>query len=185
MIQQALNNPNTNYTINAIVREVGDIKYTEEKGTPFQRIVLDDGQIQQHIKIWQGKGQALNQSHIGQRLQFRIKGYVSTYDNNTYLSGFWNANAQTNQPQGRQLPPQQTRQGAAQQNNEQRDMRIVRGNAVNAVFSATEVPLDKVESYLSRAVQYILTGNFRLATDSTNEPDPDIQEPPTGDDIPF
>lgn len=184
MIQQALNNPNTNYTINAIVREVSDTKYTEEKGTPFQRIQIDDGQIQRQVKIWQGKGQALQQSHIGQRLQFRVKGYVSTFDNNTYLSGFWNANAQTaptNQGQGQ---PQEQRR-TAQQNNEQRDMRIVRGNAVNAVFSATEVPLDKVESYLNRAVQYILTGNFRLATDSSNEPDPDIQEPPTGDDIPF
>lgn len=194
MLQQALNNPNTQYTINGIVREVQDTRYTEDKGTPFQRIQIDDGQMQRQVKIWQGKGQPLNQNQIGQKLQFRVKGYTSTFDNNVYLSGFWNANAQVSQGQPQnQPPPQRAPQGGSrppQQANGQKEMRIVRGNALNAICSATEIPLDMVEQFLNRGVQFILTGNWRPATDRSNapEPDPSIQAPEQGgdeSDIPF
>lgn len=120
MLQQALDNPgSTRYIIKAEVREVGDVEYSQKSGKPFQRIQLNDSQIQRQIKIFQGKGQPLTQQHIGQKEQFSISGYVSTFDNNVYLSGFWQAQGQqqappqrqaTQQPQQAQRPPQQAAQ---------------------------------------------------------------------------
>ena len=66
----------------------------------------------------------------------------------------------------------------------EKEMRIVRGNALNAVMSATEIPADMVKNYLTSSVQWILTGRweFRL----TDKPDKPVESQQAGeDDIPF
>jgi len=106
MLNEALNNPGaTRFQGEAIVREIKEKEFGQTSGKPFQRIQLDDGELQRQVKIFLGTGSALTQVHIGQKLQFSISGYVSTFDNKTYLSGFWN------RPQG-QSPPQQPQQAA-------------------------------------------------------------------------
>lgn len=49
-----------------------------------------------------------------------------------------------------------------QTNNGEREMRIVRGNALNAAMSAAEIPLDMVKDYLLAGVEFILTGKWKL-----------------------
>ena len=46
--------------------------------------------------------------------------------------------------------------------NDQREMRIVRGNALNAVLSAADIPLDQIGNYLLTSVQFILGGEWKL-----------------------
>jgi len=106
MLQQAISNPGrTRYSVLATVREVKQTEFSATSGKPFQRVQLDDGQTQRQVKIFQGNGQPLTQQHVGQRLQFQISGYVSTFDSQVYLSGFWNSNANVQQGQPVQTPP--------------------------------------------------------------------------------
>ena len=78
--------------------------------------------------------------------------------NPQYSGGEWTPPTdQSTLQSGQQAPP-----AAAQQQNGQKEMRIVRGNALNAVMSATTVPSDMISDYLLTSVQFILTGNWIL-----------------------
>jgi len=71
--------------------------------------------------------------------------------------------------------------------NGQREMRIIRGNSLNATMSATQIPLDMVKDYLAAGVQWIMAGTWEL--NPLHKPakriqtEPDAPEP--DDDIPF
>lgn len=188
MLNEALTNPgNARFQGEATVREVKEKEFSQTSGKPFQRIQLDDGELQRQVKIFIGTGSPLTQVHIGQKLQFSISGYVSTFDNKAYLSGFWNSQAA---PQQAPQTPRQGRPAPPQQPNSKKDVDwdgIARGkvrcNVVCAFIQKyggrdQEIPISIIEYW----VDYIMTGqNPRDIPD----PDPSIQEPQSGDDIPF
>lgn len=68
---------------------------------------------------------------------------------------------------------------AGQTNNGEKEMRIVRGNALNAIMSAAAVAGEDIPMFLNLGVQFILTGTW-----PTNEPTT-TDGIPISDDIPF
>ncbi len=75
--------------------------------------------------------------------------------------------------------------GGGQKGDPNRDLHIKRGNALNAVFSATTIPSDLIADYLTAAVNWIDTGKWNVmppnfVPDTSSAP---YQE--DGDDIPF
>lgn len=74
------------------------------------------------------------------------------------------------------------------------NMYIIRGNALNAIFSAADIPLDMVKDYLLAAVQFILSGEWKLTPSTSlskklpSENDDDYDEapfPPKDDGAPY
>jgi len=104
-------NPNQQMTLFAQVQNIGETKYSKN-GHPYQTCTLvDDTGTQRLVKIYQGSGSPLSQSHINQRLRFNLKAYRAP-NGNVYLSGFWQ-NDQA--PQAAPQPaPQAVPQPAAQ-----------------------------------------------------------------------
>ena len=102
MLQEALNNPDgkTKYAGNATVVSAEPVKFNQKTGKPYSQVVLNDGE-EQKVKIF--SDQDFTQL-IGQRLSFNVGGYVSTYDNLVYFSGFWQQSTQVRQGQPPQAP---------------------------------------------------------------------------------
>ncbi len=88
-------------------------------------------------------------------------------------------------PQGQQAAP-----AAAQGTNtpppdpEPQSMRIVRGNALNAVMSATTVPSDMIKDYLLASVTWIMSGEWHLEPRMGNTNNPQAKERQPGEDEP-
>lgn len=178
----------------ATVVELGNQKLNVNQ-KPIQSVKLRDDAGEEHnATINKGKGRLLDSSALGQRLSFNLSTYRGTTRDNqpfTGFSGFWNDKAQINQPapQGQRPAPNAPQQP---QGNNQKEMRIIRGNSLNAICSAMDIPLDMAKDYLLAGVQFILTGKWDVkASYNDPEPDPDIREPitadglPVDDDIPF
>ena len=104
MLQEAKANPDgkTKYLVNAIVMKADPSKFNEKTGKPYSQVVLNDGQNEERVKIF--SDQDFTQ-HIGQRLTFNVGGYVSTYDQQVYYSGFWQQSTQAPQAPAT-APPQ-------------------------------------------------------------------------------
>lgn len=69
-------------------------------------------------------------------------------------------------PQNQQAPPN---------SNGEKEERIMRGNSLNAIMSATDVPLDMVGDYLLAGVRFIKTGKWSItAAYAQQEPSDDI-----------
>jgi len=94
MLNNALQNPGVKYTINAQVRQLGSQEQSANQKR-FQRVTLFDGKDTHKVKIWQGNNPPIVMTELNNWLSFDITGY--TYMGKTYLSGFWNSNAQVNQ----------------------------------------------------------------------------------------
>ena len=95
---------------------------------------------------------------------------VSSYQGTTRFKKF---DPQYGQPSQGQSPPQQSQQGppvTSESTNDQRDMRIVRGNALNAVMSATRIGSDEIGEFLLTGVQFILTGVWKLSPPTHSQP---------------
>ena len=76
---------------------------------------------------------------------------------------------------------QQGQQSQSSESGGQKEQRIMRGNSLNAMMSAAEIPLDMVGEYLYAGVQFILTGKWDLKPTTHVQTEPDPQE----DDMPF
>ena len=100
-----------------------------------------------------------------------------------------NADYQQQPPQqnGQQAAPQPT--GATNDPNgmdSRKQSEIRRGNALNAIFSATEIPSDMVEQYLNAAVNWIKNGKWLLncPIDQPDKTQPGVTEYVPVDDTP-
>jgi len=150
----------------------------------YQDIVITDS----NNRKWYGRIGSKQGYQGGEQITVSIEQKADS-DGNTYnyLKRF---NPQYGQPsQGYQAPqqPQQGPPAAPQSTNGQKEMRIVRGNALNAVMSATEISSDMIGEYLLTAVQFILTGEWKLEPKYNqslrHQTEPDAPEP--ADDIPY
>jgi len=116
------------------------------------------------------------------------KGVLDSYekDGETKLSLKGNLTKASASQQGQQGPQQSAgRLNAQNAANDPSTMRIVRGNALNAVMSAIEIPADAVEQYLLAGVQWILAGKWVVTPPNTpGYLDEGSQEPPTEGEIP-
>lgn len=120
--QDLVNQPDKNMQVFATVRSVGNIEYTQAKGTAKQRCSLcDDAGDTQYATIYPGTNPELQQSHINQRLEFNLSARAGQGKGagKMYYGGFWECpNPQENQqaPQGQQGPPQNQQAPPQQQN---------------------------------------------------------------------
>ncbi len=85
-------------------------------------------------------------------------------------------NAQ-NTPQGR------SQGGGGQENSPTKELAIKRGNALNAVFSATTIPQDLISDYLVASMGWLNNGDWKLMPPNMNPKAAD--DMPIDDDIPF
>ena len=84
-------------------------------------------------------------------------------------------------PQGPQGPPEAAGEpNASTDDNGSKEMRIVRGNALNAVLSAVRINANDVDSHLVAGVTWILTGKWDLFASTPSEVSGQQEE----DDIP-
>jgi len=95
-----LNNIGQDFIVQATVISVDQTKFSQQKGTPSQQVVLHDGQQQMKVKIWQGKGQPIPQSVRNTQQAFSLSSYVAKYDSKIYISGFWQAPLDAEQVRG-------------------------------------------------------------------------------------
>lgn len=168
-VEQA--NGNNIIMFGTITEFVGEgINPASQKAWKKAKITDDTGKVHQ-VTL---RGTLPTVALIGQRAQFSIGTYQGTYQGQPYTgySGFWNDKAQIAPPR----PPEGV-SVAAESTNDQREMRIVRRNALNAVMSATDIPLDMVKNYLLTSVQFILTGDWKLNPPSYRKDEPIVNEP--------
>ncbi len=112
MFQQALNSPDTLVAMSLKVVSEEATKFNEN-GKQYKYMVLNDGQFQMKVKVFQGNGQLPPDGQSGQVLNFNVK--AREYKGKYYYSGFWNSESQAvatglNQPAPAQAPapaPQQ------------------------------------------------------------------------------
>lgn len=165
----------------ATVAEIGASKLNVNQ-KPIQSVKLTDDNGEQHrVTINKGKGSLLDGTALGQRLSFNLSTYQG--QQGVCYSGFWNSRAQVNQsqaPPAGQQPTKPQPQSKPPLNGE-KEMRIMRGNALNAVMSAMQIDKSMTGMYLAAGLQWIMAGRWQLVP----EPDESITEPPQGDDIPF
>ena len=159
---------------------------------PIQSVKLRDDVGDEHkVVINKGKGQLLPSDALGQRLAFNLSTYQGTGQNGVFTGyyGFWKDRTQVNQPPPQQSapPPQRGQQRPpASPESGIKEMRIVRGNSLNATYSAIQIPLDMVEDYLLAGVGFILIGKWNLQNPPIEDdpnPHPSITEDER--DIPF
>jgi len=167
-------------TMLATVLEVGTSKLNKNN-KPYQSAKLRDDSGEEHtVTINKSTGLLLDNNCLNQRLQFAMQTYQG--QRGAAFSGYWNNTAQVSQQ-----PPQQPTPAAPQSPNGGTEMRIVRGNALNAVMSATQVSSDMIKEYLLTSVQFILTGEWTLQQkryQGSNQPTT-ADGRPIDDDIPF
>jgi hypothetical protein len=167
-----------------VFTEVGGTQFTPQQKPKAVCKIRDDMGAEHKVHIHQGKGYLPGPTQLNQRCQFSLSTFQGNYQGKPYTgySGFWNQNAQV-QPQAPQQP-QQPAQGTTQGPNGEKDMRIVRGNALNAIMSAAAVGPHEIREYLLTGVQFILTGEWDFAP--SNQGLAEADPPPAGDDdIPF
>ncbi len=92
-------------------------------------------------------------------------------------------------PQGGQGGQQGRSQGGGgQENNPTKELAIKRGNALNAVFSATTIPQDLISNYLIASMGWLNNGVWKFEMSTKADVAPQTEKPPynpTEDDIPF
>jgi hypothetical protein len=167
--------------------EVGAASYTANQKAKAVCKVRDTNGVTHNVHVYQGKGFLPGPQNINQRYEFSLNTFQDSYQGNPYTgySGFWNSNTQGAQQQTPQAPPQQP-----QQPKSKKDVdwdAISRGKVRCKVVCAfiqkyggrnQEIPIGIIDYW----VDYIMTGQGPA---SIPGPDPSIQGPPTGDDIPF
>jgi len=166
----------------ATVAEIGASKLNVNQ-KPIQSVTLTDDNGEQHkVTINKGKGSLLDGTALGKRLSFNLSTYQGQHG--IGYSGFWNSRAQVSQPPstmnlqpatsipagGKWTPP--TGGMHKPQPNGEKEMRIMRGNALNAAMSAMQIEKGEEGMYLEAGLQWIMTGIWQLVP----EPDPDITE---------
>ena len=68
----------------------------------------------------------------------------------------------------KRIDPDYAQGGGGQKADPNRDLHIKRGNALNAVMSATTIPSDLIGDYLAAAVNWIDTGTWNLLQPPTH-----------------
>ncbi len=78
--------------------------------------------------------------------------------------------------------------GGQRQSSPEKEERIMRGNALNAIMSAANIMPDEIENYLMAGVNFIKSGVWGLSQQQV-QPNPDYEENPAPidehDEIPF
>ncbi len=171
MLQQAINNPDdqTAYDVLGTVTQVEEVKYSK-KGKPNQKVTINDGVTTHQVTIWLGKNPPL--AVTPQRLAFSLKGRM--YQNNLYLSGFWNSDAGVNQNVPSPAPPQG-------QPTTPKDTLIIRQAVLKALgpaLAAGKIDLGTMQVTAEELTNYVLNG-------LQDEPEEPELEPTPADEIPF
>lgn len=164
----------------ATVAEIGNSKLNVNQ-KPIQSVTLTDDTGEQHkVTINKGNGQLLDGTALGQRLSFNLSTYQG--QQGVCYSGFWNSRAQVKQPAAPTSPqlgtPPPPRGIHKPQPNGEKEMRIMRGNALNAAMSAMQIEKGEEGMYLAAGLQWIMTGRWQLVP----EPDEEITNPPPSED---
>ena len=126
---------------------------------------------------------------VNQMAGWGIKYDANTQNYKAYFNGLVGQNQQ--QPQQRRLASQQRPSAAPQsQKPPQGDVQVQirRGNALNAVMSATDLPCDMISDYLKAGVVFIETGVWNLLSQNQalNSEQTEYDEPsPSDDEVPF
>jgi hypothetical protein len=146
----------------ATVAEIGTQKLSSNN-KPIQSIVLIDANNEKHkVTLYKGSGLLLTENALGNKYQFNLRTFQGDYKGQPYTgySGFWDSKAQITSQSAQQAP----QQAAQRPNGDQgKEMRIVRGNALNAVLSAADVPLDMIGDYLNAGVEWIMSGKWQIS----------------------
>ncbi|GAG55241.1 unnamed protein product [marine sediment metagenome] len=146
----------------------------------YQDIVITDS----NNRKWYGRIGSKQGYQGGEQITVSIEQKADS-DGNTYnyLKRFNPQYSQPNQPPQAGQPPQ----NRPEPQNGQKEMRIVRGNALNAVMSAVDVPSDMIGEYLLTGVQFILTGEWTLQPKNYQKSNQPMAADgrPIDDDIPF
>jgi len=115
-LQDVLNKIGQNFIVQCSVVSVDETAYTQA-GKPYQRAKLHDGQQQQAVRIYQGKGQPMTERVIGTQQAFQLSSYSTP--RGVFISGFWQAPLDAGQVQQvvrqAQQPSSQQPQQAPQQ----------------------------------------------------------------------
>jgi len=166
--------------------EIVPPNFTDSYGNSYQDITIqtDEGRfagkiVSRHPYTQQAIGQMgqwtwENKKNKNGEDYLKFKKYNEKYAQSTPMQ-----NAPPQPPQTQYAPPQPPSQNAqppAGQPNaaEAKDMRTVRGNALNAVLSATDIPLDMVKEYLLASVGWIMTGDWTVKLYPVSTPKPPV-----------
>ena len=171
-------------TITGEVRWIGEVEEKQGRESVFhtQRILVVDGEKtdDKRNSIYCGfYADDGNWNHLkGETLT--IQGQVNIWKDNMALQGCKvKSNAQPSDPQRTQQDASQS----APPPKDDKEARIIRCNSLNAIMSATDVPLDMVGDYLIAGVEWIKTGLWSVAhKPATRE---EQRGETGGDDVPF
>ena len=172
--------PNTNVQGKATPIKIGDVKFDSKSGKPHQQVVLNDGESEGKVKIWQGNNQPMTPDLIGVPCEFSLSNYRNNYG--TFISGFWQSGQQK-----APLKPLQTQQQQKPQTADKKE------GTINNV----QVRLDLVCAHLRGGIEpnlndikywfhYITTGQ-EISDKNDDAPEPDSSIVGEGDegDLPF
>lgn len=204
---------NQNITMFAALISWEGISFSANQKKYLTCKLQDDDGVKHTCRIYEGKDQIPDESRLGQRLEFSISWYSGTSQRGKYTgySGFWNSNAQVNQPtppQGpggpeppplrRQQAPQQPAQAtrtplvnwetkAPQVDWDAKDLRIARMNALTnatAIFTLMKDVLSNLGNQSPDGVAQAVQNTAELYIKYIYE-GPPKPEAPTESDIPF
>lgn len=94
-LQNLLGTDGAEATLTATINIVGVTQYNQNQKAYQQVTMTDNFGCQAKVKIWQGSGQPLQPTMVGQIAQFKVQS--KAYRGRIYLSGFWNSQANVNQ----------------------------------------------------------------------------------------
>lgn len=188
-VEQANGN---NVTIFGTFTEIGGVQYTPQSKAKAICKIRDTTGVAHNVHIYQGKGQLPTPEQLNQRHQFSLSTFQGSYRNKPYTgySGFWQPQAQVNQP-----APQQGQQPAPQPSQSTNDNEMVRIRSMAVEYAKDLVCAKNMQRQLlpdmaDEFTAYIMTGKWvsKLASQG-GQPNPDWvgddPPPPPDDGIPY
>lgn len=160
--------------IQGTIQSVAPPDYQDNYQNHYQNIVVDtaSGPIQGR----KASKQAYGPNDVGRQVEWECEAKSNSRGPYNKFTKPQDPQYQ-NQQQGSPQPQQGYQQAAPQPNG--KDIIITRLAVLKGVLSATDVPLDMVDAYLTAGFNYAKTGQWRLGPNSLPA------GPPEQDDIPY
>jgi len=183
--QNARNNMEHDTLVTGRIEHIGQKEFNS-KGTPLQKITINDGEDIMKATVYLGKGEPMPVTLVGSEQSFSLK--AKDYKGNTYFGGFWN----NPNPTPKQAPKQYDNAGkdyskanksydkaekSYDKASNEKTRSVCLSYAKDMVIGET-LPIDEMYTEAQKMVDFVESKNGFVENEPAKESNPE-------DDLPF